>query len=88
MYVCIIEGGKEGNCLITYPPQPLPHLQPEPQPQFPPQQDIFFFSRKKGGDFKKKPLYRKFSFFFLTLSTNFLVYWLASIYSRFLRKRD
>uniref|UniRef100_A0A5B6YFS6 Uncharacterized protein n=1 Tax=Davidia involucrata TaxID=16924 RepID=A0A5B6YFS6_DAVIN len=26
---------------ILHPPQPLPHLQPEPQPQFPPQQDIF-----------------------------------------------
>ncbi|WP_216075546.1 hypothetical protein, partial [Acinetobacter indicus] len=26
---------------IPHPPQPLPHLQPEPQPQFPPQQDIF-----------------------------------------------
>ena len=24
-----------------YPPQPLPHLQPAPQPQFPPQHDIF-----------------------------------------------
>jgi hypothetical protein len=23
-----------------YPPQPLPHLQPEPHPQLPPQQDI------------------------------------------------
>lgn len=26
--------------LITYPPQLLPHLQPDPHPQFPPQQDI------------------------------------------------
>lgn len=29
-----------------YPEQPLPHLHPDPQPQFPPQQDIFFFSGK------------------------------------------
>jgi hypothetical protein len=26
---------------ILQPPQPLPHLQPDPHPQFPPQQDIF-----------------------------------------------
>jgi hypothetical protein len=25
----------------SYPPQPLPHWQPDPQPQFPPQHDIF-----------------------------------------------
>lgn len=31
----------------TYPPQPLPHLQPDPQPQFPPQQDIFSQERPK-----------------------------------------
>jgi hypothetical protein len=27
--------------LEDYPPQPLPHLQPVPHPQFPPQHDIF-----------------------------------------------
>ena len=27
-----------------YPPQPLPHWQPDPQPQFPPQQDILSLS--------------------------------------------
>lgn len=47
-----------------YPPQPLPHLQPVPQPQFPPQQDIFqklmtdakeglgYFERQRAGKIK------------------------------------
>lgn len=28
---------------FAYPPQPLPHLQPEPHPQLPPQHDILLF---------------------------------------------
>jgi hypothetical protein len=30
----------------AYPPHPLPHLQPDPQPQFPPQHDIFFHGKE------------------------------------------
>lgn len=33
---------KDNEKKRTYPPQPLPHLQAVPQPQFPPQQDIVF----------------------------------------------
>lgn len=36
-----------------YPPQPLPHLQPAPHPQFPPQQDIFSRKGKKQSFFEK-----------------------------------
>ena len=31
----------------SYPPQPLPHLQALPQPQLPPQQDIFRWEKKQ-----------------------------------------
>ena len=36
----IREGKKCRHRQAYYPPQPLPHLQPEPHPQLPPQHDI------------------------------------------------
>lgn len=36
-----------------YPPQPLPHLQPDPQPQFPPQHDIFLRQRESRSELKR-----------------------------------
>ena len=37
---------------ILHPPQPLPHLQPAPHPQLPPQQDILL-SLVGGGEGRK-----------------------------------
>lgn len=37
---------------ITHPPQPFPHLQPEPHPQFPPQHDIFNDEQRRTKRFE------------------------------------
>eukprot|EP00262_Sarcandra_glabra_P015892 TRINITY_DN5005_c0_g2_i1.p1 TRINITY_DN5005_c0_g2~~TRINITY_DN5005_c0_g2_i1.p1 ORF type:complete len:109 (+),score=12.26 TRINITY_DN5005_c0_g2_i1:253-579(+) len=39
--VSVLLSPKSGYILHLQPPHPLPHLQAEPHPQFPPQQDIF-----------------------------------------------
>ncbi|MDK0841571.1 hypothetical protein P5E51_15875, partial [Clostridium perfringens] len=38
---------------IPHPLHPLPHLQPEPQPQFPPQHDIFLRQRESRSELKR-----------------------------------
>ena len=41
VWVVVVVSAMLKSACILHPPQPLPHLQPAPQPQFPPQQDIF-----------------------------------------------
>ena len=43
----------------SYPPQPLPHLQALPQPQLPPQQDIFRWEKKQTHKQQKKKITTK-----------------------------
>eukprot|EP00268_Persea_americana_P049564 TRINITY_DN5319_c0_g1_i1.p1 TRINITY_DN5319_c0_g1~~TRINITY_DN5319_c0_g1_i1.p1 ORF type:complete len:111 (-),score=22.27 TRINITY_DN5319_c0_g1_i1:69-401(-) len=42
--VVLLSPEKDRSGYILHPPHPLPHLQPDPQPQFPPQQDILSLS--------------------------------------------
>ena len=51
MVIKVVDFSKSGY--IPHPP-PLPHLQPDPQPQFPPQQDMFNFLNLLLGDLLKK----------------------------------